>query len=66
LAACRLENQALTARLTLGPPAAVESFNLPTNMPPTGYYVYRVQKEEREEFERLKVENAELRKRLGK
>jgi hypothetical protein len=64
LAACQHENQALRDQLARPNPAQAGSLNLPRNMKPTGYYILKIQKEEREEFERLKVENVELRKRL--
>ncbi len=67
LATFRRENQVLKGKADLGhasPPPGT-AINPPLSMKPTGYYSYKIQKEEREEFERLKVENAELRRRLG-
>jgi hypothetical protein len=45
------------------PPGGLD-FNLPKNMKPTGHYAFMVQKEERKELERLRVEVVELRKRI--
>jgi hypothetical protein len=46
------------------PPGGIVQ-NPPKHMPPIGYYVYQLRKHEREDYERLKVEVAELRRRLG-
>jgi hypothetical protein len=46
-------------------PGESRVFNRPLGTRPIGYYVHRLKEEERKEFERLKVENAALKRQLG-
>jgi hypothetical protein len=46
-------------------PGETRIFNPPLYNVPVGYYKFRLQEEEREHYERLKVENASLKRQLG-
>jgi hypothetical protein len=46
-------------------PTSALGRNPPLATRPIGYYVHRLQEEERKEYERLKVENAALKRQLS-
>ena len=46
-------------------PGESRVYNAPPGMRPIGYYVHQFREEERRDYERLKVENAALKRQLG-